>query len=347
MSLYRRKGSKVWWIDICHDKQRIKRSTGTADKKLADKIHTKVKAQLVEGKWFELDEERSRTLEDLAEKYLQERSTVKSPQSRERDKQILNHFLTFFGSCVLTDITPKRLNEYKNKRLGCVTGQTVKKELGVLKNAFNVAIKEWEWLKDNPVSRISMPKDPPGRLRFLRGDEIERLLDCSDSWFRPVLIVAIHTGLREGNIISLSWDRIDMFRRIILFDAKDLKNETSLGIPINDTLLNTLKELYKVKHLNSKLVFMRNGKPLYKLLLWRALRRACKKADLTDFRFHDLRHTFASLLVQSGIDLYSVQRLMGHKDGRMTQRYAHLSQEKLMGAIKALDDLRNIYGTVE
>ncbi len=99
--------------------------------------------------------------------------------------------------------------------------------------------------------------------------------------------------------------------------------------------------------MNSNLVFTWHGKPLYKILLERALRRACKKAGITEFRFHDLRHTFASQLVQLGVDLYTVQRLMGHKDGRMTQRYAHLSQEKLRGAVKVLDRLRHDYAIVE
>lgn len=247
----------------------------------------------------------------------------------------------------MADITPSRLNEYKNVRLLKVNGQTIKKELGVLKSAFSMAIREWEWVKDNPVSRIRMPKDPPGRIRFLSREEIERLLDCSENWFKPVLIMAIHTGLRQGNIMPLTWDKIDLFRRIILLEADKMKNEENLGIPISDTLFETLKDLYKVRHLNSKLVFLKNGKPLYEVLLRRALGRACRKAGITDLRFHDLRHTFASLLVQAGVDLYIVQRLLGHKDGRMTQRYSHLSQGKLIGAVKLLDNSRNIYGTVE
>lgn len=153
--------------------------------------------------------------------------------------------------------------------------------------------------------------------------------------------------MRQGNIISLTWDRVDMFRKVITLEAGMTKNEESLGIPISDTLFETFKDLQKVRNLNSNLVFMWNGKPLYKGLLERALRRGCKMAGITDFRFHDLRHTIASLLVQSGVDLYTVQKLMGHKDSRMTQRYAHLTQEKLRHAIKNLDCVRHIYATTE
>lgn len=344
MSLYRQKGSNMWWISIYHDGKRVRQSTDTEDKKLAEKIHAKVKTLLVEGKWFDVDQGQSRTLGELIERYLKERSRHKSLQSHQRDEGIFKHMISFFGDCPLAEITSKRVNAYKNMRLSRVDGQTVKKELSTLRNAFNIAFKEWEWVKENPVSRVSMPKDPPRRVRYLTDEEIDRLLDCSEKWFKPVLVLAINTGLRQGNIISLIWDKVNLFKRVIVLDASEMKNEEGLGIPINDTLFEVLKDLYKVRHLTSNLLFMRNGRPLYKGLLDRALKRACQKAGITNFRFHDLRHTFASSLVQSGVDLYTIQRLLGHKDGRVTQRYAHLAQEKLIKAVKVLD--RNSHNLV-
>jgi integrase len=337
MGLYRQKGSKIWWISIYHNGKRIRKSTGTPDRRLSEKIYAKVKTQLVEGKWFDLDEAASRTSGELIERYLRERSTHKSPASQNRDKSCFKHILNFFGNCPLADITPRAVNEYKNMRLNQVDPQSVVKELGVLRNAFNVAIKEWEWVKDNPLAHISMPKVPPGRVRFITSEEVERLIEFADDWFKPVLIVAIHTGLRQGNIITLTWDKINLFQHMLLFDAKEMKNDEGLCIPMSDTLFETLKDLYKVRHVNSSLVFMRNGKPLYQTALNRALEKACKKAGIKDFRFHDLRHTFASLLIQSGVDLYTVQKLLGHKDSRMTQRYAHLANGELVKAVKALD----------
>ena len=134
-------------------------------------------------------------------------------------------------------------------RILTVDGQTVKKELGVLRNAFNVATKEWEWVKDNPVSRVSLPKDPPGRVRFLSKEEIERLLESSEKWFMPILVVAIHTGLRQGNLITLTWDKVDLAKRLITLDAPEMKNEENLGIPIGDTLFETLRELQTIRQL--------------------------------------------------------------------------------------------------
>lgn len=322
---------------IYYNGKRIRKSTETEDKKLAEKIHAKVLTQLTEGKWFDADQSKTRTFIELKDKYIRERSIHKSGGSQERDRGIFKNLLSFFGDCALAEISSSRVNEYKNMRLQLVHGQTVKKELGVLRNAFNVTIREWEWLRENPVSRVSLPKDPPGRVRYLTSEEIERLLVCSEEWYKPVLIVALHTGFRQGNIISLTWGKINLFKRQIILDAAEMKNREGQGMPIDDTLFETLIELNKVRHIGTNLVFMRNGRPLYKNLIDRALRRACKKAGIGNFRFHDLRHTFASLLVQSGVDLYTVQKLMDHKDGRMTQRYAHLTQEKFVKAIKVLD----------
>ena len=86
---------------------------------------------------------------------------------------------------------------------------------------------------------------------------------------------------------------------------------------------------------------MRNGRPLYPKLVERAMKKACRQAGIADFRFHDLRHTSASMLVEGGVDLYTIQKLLGHKDGRMTQRYAHLTQNRLINAVKVLDGSHN------
>lgn len=339
MGLYRQKKSKIWWINISYNGKRVRKSTGTSDKKLAEMISAKVMTQIVEGKWFDQDESKTRTLNELKERYLRERSRRKAPQSYVRDEGCFEHFANFFGDRALADITPRSVSDYKNKRLQDVDPQTVVKELGVLRNAFNLAIKEWEWCRDNPVSKVSMPKIPGGRVRFLKQNEIAALISCADEWFKPILSIALYTGLRQGNLISLTWDKLDLFKRLIVLDDTDMKNDERLGVPLNETVFTLLKDLFKVRLLNSNLVFHHDGKPFNKMKLTRALKRACKKAKITNFRFHDLRHTFASMLVQSGVDLYTVQKLLGHKDGRMTQRYAHLTQEKLASAVSRLEEI--------
>ena len=335
MGLYRQSGSKIWWIGVSHKGRRVRKSTGTTDKRLAEAIRAKAKTRLVEGTWFDIDESKLRTLKEMIEKYLSERSTTKSPASYKRDVSCFKHIINHFNDCVLADITPSKINDYKQARLAVADPQTVVKELSVLRNAFNVAIKEWEWCKDNAVSKVSMPKVPQGRVRFLTVQDIQNLLAHAEEWFKPVMLFAIHTGFREGDIITLTWEQVDFFKRRIILDKT--KNDEHHTVPINDTLFEVLKNLNKVMLIDCNLVFHHNGKPLYRIQIHRALKKACERAKIADFRFHDLRHTFATLLINEGVDLYTVQKLLGHKDGRMTQRYAHLTHEKFVSAVNQLD----------
>ena len=138
------------------------------------------------------------------------------------------------------------------------------------------------------------------------------------------------------NICKLRWDQVDLFRKIIILDRT--KNGDRFGIPLCEKLAEVFKSLSKVRHIRSGHVFTRSdGSPYQGGTVSVAFKRTCKRAGILDFRFHDLRHTFASLLVQRGVDLYRVQRLLGHRDGRMTQRYAHLAPENLREAVSVLD----------
>jgi integrase len=147
-------------------------------------------------------------------------------------------------------------------------------------------------------------------------------------------MVARHTGLRRENILSLTWKQVDIWKGLIVIEHT--KNGERLGVPLNDTLKDLFIELSKVRHIRSPYVFCRPNGNRY-VEIKRAFKNAPEKSRIENFRFHDLRHSFASALVQKGVDLYQVQRLLGHKDSRMTQRYAHLAPENLRGAVLKLD----------
>ena len=163
-------------------------------------------------------------------------------------------------------------------------------------------------------------------------------------------MTARHTGMRKENILSLKWNQVDLFRRVITLEHT--KNDERLSIPMNDTLMDLFKRLAKVRHINSQYVFFHpnarkknargifNGKRYYEVKT--SFQEALEKAGIEDFRFHDLRHCFASDLVQRGVDLYVVQRLLGHKSQAMTQRYAHLAPENLRDAVLKLDGNTNL-----
>jgi integrase len=153
-----------------------------------------------------------------------------------------------------------------------------------------------------------------------------------ERWLRPYVVIALETGLRLSNICDLTWEEVNMSNRMIIISAEKMKNRDYIGLPISEDAYNTFRDLQRVRSISS-FVFHDNGEKLYSVKVQRAFRKVLKKAGIDDFRFHDLRHSFASSLVQSGVDIYAVQKLLGHKDSRMTQRYSHLSVEYLREAI--------------
>jgi len=312
--------------------RQIKRSTKVRDKKLAEKIHAKVTTQIIEDKWFDVDPGKEKTFRGMIGRYLSECSIRKSHASKLRDISASKQLLPHFGDYALANITPRLISSYKTKRRhDGAAPATVNKELGLAKHAYNIARKEWEWCRDNPFQLVSMEKVNNARVRYLTDKEFKNLLEVCEDWLRPVVLVAWHSGMRLGNILSLRFNQVDLSRRVILLDHT--KNCERLGIPINDTLYELLRGLSKARSIQSPLVF----EGVYHVKIQRGLRKACRKVGIENFRFHDLRHCFASSLVQRGVDLFRVQKLLGHKDGRMTQRYAHLAPENLREAIMALD----------
>jgi integrase len=294
-----------------------------------------VKGEIAEGKWFERLPGEEKTFRQLMEKYMTEHSPKKSPKQHVRDKSSLGHLSPYFKDLTLTEITPKMINEYKVKRYGEKAAPgTINRELNLMRHAFSMAVKEWEWIRDNPLRRVSMEKEPPGRVRYLTDEGFDRLHNFCSDWLKPIVMVARHTGLRRENILSLTWEQVDIWKGLIL--VEHTKNGERLGLPLNDTLKDLFRALSKVRHIRSPYVFCRPDGNRY-VEIKRAFKSALKKAKIEDFRFHDLRHSFASSLVQKGVDLYQVQRLLGHKDSRMTQRYAHLAPENLRDAVLKLD----------
>jgi integrase len=333
-------------MSFAYQGKQIRRSTETPDRRLAEAILAKMRVKIIEGRYFDLLEERERTFSEMMDRYMKERAVKKVPTSIDRDHGCLNHLLSHFGETTLAEVTPKMIAAYKVKRHEAKAAPaTINKELALIKTAFNVAIREWEWCRDNPVRRVSMEKVNNARVRYLTDDEFGKVLQCCPEWLKPMVQTARYTGMRRENVCKLRWDQVDLFRKIIILEKT--KNGDRLGIPLCERLVDLFKSLAKVRHIRSGYVFTRpDGLPLFGWTVSMAFGRACRKAEILDFHFHDLRHTFASTLVQKGVDLYRVQRLLGHRDGRMTQRYAHLAPENLREAIHVLDQEYHNFSTM-
>ena len=171
---------------------------------------------------------------------------------------------------------------------------------------------------------------------------MQKLTVALPSWMRPIVTIARHTGLRRSNILELTWPQVDLGRKVIIIPKT--KNGSPIGIPLTETTVKTFAEVQKVRHLHSSYIFCdTEGKPHSPYKVSVAFKRATRRAGIANLRFHDLRHDFASSLVQAGVDIHRVKELLGHKDLRMTIRYCHLSPENLSDAVKVLDEKERGY----
>ncbi|HKW86036.1 MAG TPA: tyrosine-type recombinase/integrase, partial [Nitrospiraceae bacterium] len=338
MGLYKR--HRVWWMSVMYQGRQVRRSTGTTDRRLAEAILAKVRVQIVEGQFFDTREEQHRTFDELMARYLAEHAARKSQPRHYRGHA--KRLTAFFGGYTLAEITPKLIVDYKNQRYAAgLKPASINRELATLKKAFNLAVREWEWCRENPVSRVSMEREHNQRDRWLSREEETRLLHACAPWLHGLVMFALHTGMRMGEIVALTWRGVDLHRRTVtVFRSKNGERRT---IPVNDTVLAVLNEKSTVRSLKTDLVFCSQAfTPLESGHLRRSFRLALRKAEIGDFHFHDLRHTFATRLVQAGVDLYKVQRLLGHQSPLMTQRYAHHYPESLRDGVEILDRMAGV-----
>ena len=336
MGLYKRKGSPFYWMTFRINGRKIAESTKTQNRKLAERIYSKKVTEIAEGKYF-ANEARKRTFEGLRDRYMTEHSKIyKSDSSYQRDISTFKNLSNFFAGKTLFEITPASITEYKTQRQkkGVKTA-TISKELETLRNALSIACRAWEWLTENPFQKVKIEKANNKVERFLTADEEKRLLDNSTARLREVISFALNTGARRGEIISLKWSDVDLFKRTVTF--LKTKNKEIRTVPLNLTVLDLLKRKSKVKSISGYVFPSQAGTKRIGKNLYREFQLARKRAELQDVRIHDLRHTFATRLAQAGVDLYTISKLLGHKTLVMTTRYSHHNTESIRHGVDILD----------
>ena len=333
------KRDRIFWTTFHIEGNQVDVSLDTEDLGEAEVKRGKIQLKLWEEKTLGQLKTPQKTFRELSEKYLGEYSKNKSPRSYLREESMFRvHLNPTFGSLFLHEIRPGKINDYRVRRKKAgAKAETINHELGLMKKAFNVAIREWEWCRDNPVNKIKMEKVPRGRVRYLIEGDFQKICTSCPVWTQPILIFARYTGLRMSNVLELTWEQVDLNSRRVL--VQETKNGEPLSIPLCRLLHDTLVSI-REKDPSKTRVFPSDLKlESFKQKVRRAFKSACKEVGIKDFRWHDLRHDFASQLVQKGVGLYTVQKLLGHKDSRMTQRYAHLSPKNFQEAIQCLDEI--------
>jgi integrase len=254
----------------------------------------------------------------------------------ERQRGVVEgHLKPFFGAVRLAAIRRKDVAEYIDSRVGKVGDGSIIKEMNVLKRLLNIAIEK-EMIVTNPAHRAPVPKAPEGRVRYLTAEELGKVLEACPEWLRPIVGLLVSTGTRRGEMLRVRWEDVSIPRREIrLRHTKSGKERPAF---INDLVMHVLTSMGASTHKNRGLLFP--GVTPAQVTV--AFIRACKAAGVEDFSLHDLRHHYASILRQNGVDLHTLQKLLGHSDPRMTDRYAHLSQPFLLDAAKRLDTVLSL-----
>jgi len=317
----------IWYIDFSSSGHRIRQAVGN-NKKFSEAALAKKITEVNEGKFLDVRREQKIKLEDFANEYLLLHSKLK--KSYDTDCKIVGLLKKFFGGKYLYEITSLDIEKFKSKRAQEVSPATVNRALAVLKSMFNRAIV-WGRAERNPCRAVKLFKENNQRLRFLEREEIDKLLANCCEHLKPIAIVALHTGMRKSEILGLKWHDIDIKRNII--HLSDTKNGEKREVPMNEVTQMTI--IGVLKHSDSQYIFCnKDGQPYGDIK--KSFLTAVNKSGIVNFHFHDLRHTFASQLVMSGVDLNTVRELLGHKSLEMTLRYSHLSPDHKKRAVDLL-----------
>jgi integrase len=336
-------------------------------KRLSDakKWAQKTEAEIRDGRYFPANQARKHTLAQMIERYEQDVLPNKKPGSRRAQQYQLDWWREQLGDYTLDKVTPALIVEYRDKlargtepigkkrliankkpkgkkkkrKAKKRSPATVARFLAALSHVFTVAMKEWQWVERNPLRRVSKPKEPRGVVRFLDDKERAALLEaCRLSESKDLycaVVIALSTGCRKGELMSLRWPQVDLKRGLLTFE--DTKNDERRSVPLVGHARKLMKQRAKLRRLDSDLVFpgRRPGKSIDLTNPWKT---ALERSEVKSFRWHDLRHSCASYLAMNGATLAEIAEVLGHKTLQMVKRYAHLSEAHTSKVVASMNE---------
>ena len=276
------------------------------------------------GSWVEveIDDHAPKTLEELLNRYLKDISSKKKGFQDEtyRMKKVMSEPM---AKVPLARLSPAMIASWRDKRLESVSGPTVRKDMAILNHAISLSMREWGVdLRSNPMTLVSKPVSSKARERRLSGKEYDRLMEsletCRNTWIKPLVEFALETAMRRGEILSLVWENVNLDSRVAFLP--ETKNGENRNVPLSQKALDILQSLPR----ETEYVFNTTA---YSVRM--AFERALKRAEIEDFRFHDLRHEATSRLFEKDLNIMEVSSITGHKDLGMLKRYTHLRAEDL------------------
>lgn len=320
MSLYRRKDSSFWWISLTINGHHIQKSTRTTNKKIAQELHDTCAADL----WRQANGlKKKRTWQEAVDRYTREKAHLSSIDDIKRHLRFWGEHL---GHIDLSNITTGIVADV-NLDLSVANAN---RHRATLKTLFNAAHKKWDWLDRVPV--ISLETESTERVRWITRDEADNLITALPEYLRDAAELSLQTGLRQQNVLGLRWNQIDMARKTAWIHPDEAKGKTAIGVPLNNRAVEIIRG--RIGHHN-EFVFTNTVNNRIQKISADIWRKALEKSGIEDFKWHDLRHTWASWHVMSGTSLQKLKELGGWKSLDLVLRYAHLSTEHLADAAAA------------
>lgn len=346
--IYRR--GQVYWITYMGlDGKQKYESTGSVLKADAELLLAQRRIEIDQGKEpVTRRRDRNYTFSQLAEKY---KAFIVTQKGAKTKTVFIAQLEREFGAMKLANMTLATIETWQARRLTeerppiidggesrpPVKPATVNRTLACLKHMFTKAL-DWEMVTEDVFKRIKKSRMTPEnnrRLRYLSVDESAALMSVCDKHLKPIVTFALNTGCRRGEILGLTWDRVDLKHGFILLD--DTKSGKRREIPINAIVRTVLQGI--VRRIDVPFVFVNPETSGRYYDVKKSFATACRKTGIKNFHFHDLRHTFASQLVMNGVDITTVSKLLGHATLTMTLRYAHLAPDHLKSAVDVLSRL--------
>lgn len=330
----------IWWASYTDaGGKRVRRSTGTADKAEAKALEAKWKLETHQEKQWGKEPERD--FDTLMAEYLKAHD---HKRSAARDKEITRNLIPAFRGRILNDLGASDIRAYiDSRRAKGIAPATINREIALFSAALNFARTELEWNIPNPVTGRKL-KEPEGRLRWLSQTEADALIRAAETepkapHLPDFIRLALHTGMRRGELLGLEWRRVDLKAGLIHLEASHTKTGKRRSIPLNEPARTAILSRMKFRAAScpgTAWVFCdRDGQRFASVR--KGFESACRRAGIEDFTVHDLRHTCAAWLVSAGAPLMAVRDLLGHSTIKMTERYAHLAPDNVRNAVMLLD----------
>jgi integrase len=317
MSLYKR--GNTWWVCFTTPSgERVRRSTKTTDKKSAQHLHDELKAK--SWRIEKLGERPNYTWDDAAYKWIME---TKHKRSHKDDVAKIGWIHQFFRGKPLTSITRDQLIAIAERKRSEASESTANRYMALMRAILRRARDEWEWIDKAP--KVRMYKEVRRRVRWITPEQVQALMAELMPHQQDLTMFALATGLRQSNVHKLTWEQVDLVRRTAWIPAADAKNGEDIHVSLSQFTVELLQRQLG-KH--PPRVFTRAGHPISQLNT-KSWRDAVARAGIQNFRWHDLRHTWASWLIQNGTPIYDLQEMGGWKSGEMVRRYAHLGPAQM------------------